>query len=57
MYPSKSTTIALGGLGLYLGLEIRPTMTASNWIRVPRVEHLLQASFRFHLAVDTLAVS
>jgi len=38
-------------------LEIHPTMVASNWIRVPQVEHLLRASFRFCLATDTLAFS
>lgn len=57
MYPPKSTAITLGGFGLRLDVETRPTMTASNWIRVPRVEHLPLASSRFYLAIDTLAFS
>jgi hypothetical protein len=34
----------------------RPHSAASHAVRVPRVGHLLAASFRFHLTVDTLAV-
>ena len=37
-------------------LQTRPTETASNWVRVPQVEHLPPASFEFHLTMDTLAL-
>lgn len=56
MYLPKSTKLALGDFGLYLVLQTHPTSLASNWIRVPQVKHLPPASFRFHLAMDTLAL-
>ena len=56
MYLPKFTASALGGFGLRLLLQTRPTETASNWVRVPQVEHLPPASFRFRLTADTLAL-
>jgi len=56
MYLPKFTAPAFGGLGLCLVEETRPTETASNWNRVPQVEHLPPASFEFCLATDTLAL-
>lgn len=47
MHSPKFTAIVFGGLGLCLVLETRPAKTASNWVRVSRVERLPKASFRF----------
>ncbi len=56
MYLPKYTKLAFGDLGLCLVLQIHPTNLVSNWVRVPQVKRLPPASFRFHLAVDTLAL-
>jgi hypothetical protein len=56
MYLPQFTAIVLGDLGLCCVMATHPTMTASNAIRVPQVEGLPPASFRFHLAMDTLAL-
>lgn len=56
MYLPKFTASALGGLGLCLAVETRPTETASNWVRIPQVKHLPPASSEFRLATDTLAL-
>lgn len=56
MHLPQFTAITLGDFGLRCDLATRPTMTASNAIRVPQVEGLPPASFRFHLTVDTLAL-
>lgn len=56
MHLPQFTVIALGDFGLRCVLATRPTIPASNAIRVPQVEGLPPASFRFHLAVDTLAL-
>jgi hypothetical protein len=57
MYLPKFTTVSLGCMGLCLVWQTRPDTTASNWVRVPQVGILPPASFRFDLAVDTLALS
>jgi hypothetical protein len=57
MHLPKSTKLALGELGLRLVMQTHPTSLASNWIRVPQVEHLPPSSFRFHLTMDTLDFS
>ena len=56
MHPPQFTAIALGDFRLRCVMATRPAVTASNAIRVPRVESLPPASFRFHLAMDTLAL-
>lgn len=57
MYLPKFTTVFLGCMGLRLVRQTRPNTTASNWVRVLQVGTLPQASSRFHLIVDTLALS
>ena len=56
MHLPKFTASVLGGFGLRLVSQTRPTETASNWVRVPQVELLPPASFRFRLTADTLAL-
>ncbi len=56
MHLPQFTAIALGDFGLRCVMATHPAMTASNAIRVPQVEGLPKASFRFHLAMDTLAL-
>ena len=56
MHLPQFTAIALGDFGLRCVMATHPTMTASNAIRVPQVKGLPPASFRFHLAMDTLAL-
>ncbi|HEY4390667.1 MAG TPA: hypothetical protein VGN02_04895, partial [Paenibacillus sp.] len=52
----KSTVAAFGSFGFRHVLVTHPTATASNWVRVPQAVRVPPASFRFHLAMDTLAL-
>jgi hypothetical protein len=55
--PASSTLDSLWQHGLYLVMQTHPTIVSLHEIRVPRAGVLPLASFRFHLTVDTLALS
>ena len=56
IYSPHLLAVLLATLGLHLHLQIYPYSQALYVISVRRTESLLTASFRFHLAMDTLAV-
>ena len=55
-FPPHIHRIVPDDMGLWTPTLPRPQYSASHAVRVPRVRILRTASFRFHLAVDTLAV-
>ena len=55
IYPPHLRIPVPGDIGLWTQTLPRPQAYASYAVRVPRAGTLPTASFRFHLAVDTLA--
>jgi len=56
MCPLHLRSQSLYSVGLLLGMQHHPTVPASYAVSVRKTENLPQASFRFHLAMDTLAL-
>jgi len=54
--PATSTTQSLGNIGFRFDKQTHPNCMALYVVRVPQAGDLPTASFRFHLAMDTLAV-
>ena len=55
--PASFTLDSLWQPGFCLVLQTHPTIVSLHEIRVPQARVLPPASFRFHLAMDTLALS